>query len=530
MTICDNFDIFHIAKKVILIKKLISSVLIFCLVLYACPVFSSAASVSDFSDVSSSDWFYSPVNFVTSNGMFNGTTATTFSPNSTMTRGMFVTVLGRYGGAPSVSDGTSLGTVTKSDVNMRSDPSANNTKVLYCLQTGTAVSVIGPADDLSEPAYSWYQVKYNGTLGYIRSDLMTVTKNGFTDVPDTSYYCSYVQWAFSSGIAVATGDGIFSPERDITREEICSMLFNYAAYKNYQLNPTLPEASFTDSPSIKPTYAPAVSALQRVGVINGYMDGSFRSGGSATRAEVSAMLMRFIGAIGYKKAVESSTDANGSYIFGTEVPQKAAVGDDYFSDACFIGHSLVCGMQSNFNLPNSDFYARNGATARYFLGQNDFKLPTTHVDESGNTVNDTGTLEQALSQKSYGKVYIMLGINEIAPTETSRQYFYNSMNNIISLVRRTQPNAVVYIMSLTPVSQKCSESHKSENRDTIIDFNIVLKKLCRDTNSYYLNVFDFFCDSNGFFPVGMHKSDWDGIHLLASEYASIKPYLLSHTA
>ncbi|MFB0919844.1 MAG: S-layer homology domain-containing protein, partial [Oscillospiraceae bacterium] len=465
-----------------------------------------------------------------SNGMFNGTSSTTFSPASNMTRGMFVTGLGRYGGAPAVSDGYDLGTITKSDVNMRSNSSTSNTSVLYCLQTGTVVSVISTAKDLSDPAYTWYYVKYNGTLGYIRSDLMTVTENGFSDVSDSAYYCSYVQWAFSSGIASATGDGVFSPERDITREEICSMLYNYAAFKNYQLDPTVPSASFTDSASITAACATAVSAMQRVGVINGYTDGSFRPGGSATRAEVSALLMRFIGAISYKKVVESSTDANGSYIFGTEVPQKAAVSADYFSDACFIGHSLVNGIQNSFGLSSTDFYAVNGATAKYFLGLKDFKLSTTHVDASGSTVNDTGTLEQALSLKQYKKVYIMLGINEIGSADSARQSFYSSMNSIVALVKKTQPNALVYIISLTPVSQKCSESNQNFNRDNVIDFNSVIKQVCHYKNTYYLNVFDLLSDSNGFLPQGAHDlSNWDGIHLIASEYYTIKSYLLSHT-
>ena len=510
-----------------IIKRLISSVLIICLVLLSCPAYSSAAAVSDFSDVHTSDWYYSSVNFVTANGMFNGTSGTSFSPNCTMTRGMFVTVLGRYAGAPAVSDGTSLGTVTKSDVNMRSAPSANNTSVLYCLQTGTVVSVISTAADLSDPTYSWYYVKYNGKLGYIRSDLMTVTETGFSDVSNSTYYYSYVQWAFSSGIAFATGDGTFSPDRDITREEMCSMLYNYAAFKNYQLDPTIPAASFTDSLSVTSSYAAAITALQRVGVINGYVDGTFRPQGCATRAEVSALLMRFIDAISYKKVVESSYDANGNYIFGTEVPQTTVKGTDYFSDACFIGHSLVNGMHNSFGLTGTDFFAVNGATAKYFLGLDSFKLSTTHVDANGNTVNDTGTLEQALSLKQYGKVYIMLGINEISSADSARQSFYTSMSNIVALVKKNQPNAVVYIISLTPVSQKCSESRKGENRDNIIDFNAVLKQLCKDKSTYYLNAFDLSCDSNGFLPVSACMSD--GIHLLSPEYAKLKAYLLSHT-
>ena len=497
------------------------------MVFLVCPVSSSAAVVSDFSDVHAADWFYSSVSFVTQNGMFNGTSASSFSPDGTMTRGLFVTVLGRYGGAPSVSSGTTLGTVTKSDVNLRAAPSSTGTAILAVLKSGTQVEVLNTIADSSDSAYTWYYVKYNGTLGYIRSDLMEVIENGFSDVPASEYYSPYVQWAYSSGIASATGDDTFSPERDITREEICSMLVNYARFKNYQLKSVVSAISFKDSSSISSGCVSAVSAMQQAGVVNGYEDGSFRPKSSATRAEVSKLLMYFINALAYKPVTEACYDSAGNYIFGTELPSKAAVGTDYFSNACFIGHSLVNGMQTSFGLSNTDFYARNSATAKYFLGLSDFTLSTTHLDANGNTVNDTGTLEKALTLKTYGKVYIMLGINEIGSTDASRQSFYTSMSNIITLVRKTQPNAVVYLLSLTPVSQSCSESSASFNRDNIIAFNTVIKQLCKDKKTYYLNVFDLLCNSNGFLPASAGMSD--GIHLLSSEYAKIKTYLLSHT-
>jgi hypothetical protein len=49
--------------------------------------------------VKASDWFYSDVRYVHENGLFNGTSATEFSPSAPMTRGMIVTVLGRLYGA-----------------------------------------------------------------------------------------------------------------------------------------------------------------------------------------------------------------------------------------------------------------------------------------------------------------------------------------------------------------------------------------------------------------------------------------------
>lgn len=505
-------------------KKLVSFVLLFSILLFVCPVNSAAAVVTDFSDVHTTDWFYNYVSLVTQNGMFNGTSKSSFSPDNTMTRGMFVTVLGRYGGAPSVSDGCSLGIVKKSDVNMRSAPSSANTSVVAVLQSGTQLEVIRTAPDLKDPAYTWCYVKYKGTLGYIRSDLMEISESGFSDVSPTAYYNSYVQWAFSSGIASATGDSTFSPERDISREEICSMLYNYADFKNYQLKPSLSPITFLDSYGISSGYASAVSIMQQIGVVNGYEDRSFKPKGSATRAEVSAMLMRFLSAISFKPVAESSYDSTGNYIFGTEVPQKAAVSADYFSDACFIGHSLVNGMHNYFGLSNTDFYAVNGASAKYLLAYDGFELNATHTDDSGNTVHDTGTLSAALPEHSYSKVYIMLGVNEIG---SSSQSFYSNMSALIDLVRKSQPNAVIYLISLSPVSQKCSESRESVNRDNALIFNATIKQLCKDKRTYYLNVFDLLCNSNGFLPENAGLSD--GIHILSSEYAKIKTYLLSHT-
>ena len=61
----------------------------------AAPAAASAAGDNPFTDVLAGSWYASAVDYVRANGFFNGTSATTFEPNGTMTRGMFVTVLGR---------------------------------------------------------------------------------------------------------------------------------------------------------------------------------------------------------------------------------------------------------------------------------------------------------------------------------------------------------------------------------------------------------------------------------------------------
>ncbi|MCD7860997.1 MAG: S-layer homology domain-containing protein [Oscillospiraceae bacterium] len=80
-------------------KRLLSCVLIVALLLSLCAIGVGAATVDDFTDVSPDDWYYGAVSEVTAAGYFNGTSATTFDPQLTMTRAMFVTVLARFDGA-----------------------------------------------------------------------------------------------------------------------------------------------------------------------------------------------------------------------------------------------------------------------------------------------------------------------------------------------------------------------------------------------------------------------------------------------
>ena len=79
-------------------KKFIALLLSGALLVSAAVWPASAASVEQFTDVDSGDWFYTHVDYVAENGLLNGTSQTTFGPEVSMTRGMFVTVLGNMTG------------------------------------------------------------------------------------------------------------------------------------------------------------------------------------------------------------------------------------------------------------------------------------------------------------------------------------------------------------------------------------------------------------------------------------------------
>lgn len=243
-----------------------------------------AVTVGDFSDVNSGDWFYGAVDFVVGRGLFNGTSATMFNPNGRMTRGMFITVLGRYAGVDPSRWLT--GTVNGSGVNLRSGPGTDSS-VVTVLDQGANAAIQGRSGD-------WYQVSTSAGSGYIKADYLTPDYHRFNDVDYGQYYAGYAVWAFEKGVVNGVGtDATFSPDSNVTREQLCTMLSRFASIMGTSLSQSQSAVTFADSGNISSWAADSVSAMQRAGVVQGDASGSFRPRGSATRAETAAMLQRF---------------------------------------------------------------------------------------------------------------------------------------------------------------------------------------------------------------------------------------------
>lgn len=123
-----------------------------------------------------------------------------------------------------------------------------------------------------------------------------VAKHGcpFADVRRGSYYEQAIAWASENGIVTGFDSSTFAPDRAITREQLAAILFRFAAYRGMDavtLRETL--SSFQDQAAIS-VYA--VSALNWA-VGEGLMQGTgdkLEPTGNATRAQVAAMLRRFI--------------------------------------------------------------------------------------------------------------------------------------------------------------------------------------------------------------------------------------------
>ena len=175
-----------------------------------------------FTDVREADWFYDDVVYAYENGLFSGTSDTTFSPNASMTRAMLVTVLYRLEGQPTVSG-----------------------------------------------------------------------RSGFSDVKLNSYYEDAVTWAADNGIVNGTGTTTFSPNANVTREQMAAILYRYAQYKQYGTTASAGLNGFSDAAKVS-TYAKApLSWAVAEKLVNG-SEGRLLPTGNATRAQVAAILHRFV--------------------------------------------------------------------------------------------------------------------------------------------------------------------------------------------------------------------------------------------
>lgn len=183
--------------------------------------------IEKMTDVPSDAWYYDNVAFVLKQGIFVGTSATTFDPQKNITRAQFVTILGRYAGNADTADGETVSTK-------------------------------------------------------------------FNDVDGTAYYASHVAWAVEKEIVQGTSAEEFSPNANITREDMVTMIFRYAEAMEIDLPDGSDQKAFDDDAKIASYARDAVYSLAKAGIIEGVGQNCFAPVNFATRAEAAAMMQRLV--------------------------------------------------------------------------------------------------------------------------------------------------------------------------------------------------------------------------------------------
>ncbi len=184
-----------------------------------------------------------------------------------------------------------------------------------------------------------------------------------------------------------------------------------------------------------------------------------------------------------------------------KVPAQDLPADDaFFDDAAFLGNSLVDGFRLYSGLKTCDVYASTSMTV---LG--------------------AGDLVAQMPAGSYGKVYILLGINEIG---YEADYFCQLYAGLLDKIEASQPEADIYIMSLTPVSQAKSAGG-TFTMERINEYNATLLQLAEDRGLWFIDLVEAMADETGYLPADVTT---DGVHFTADEYLVWLDYLRTHYA
>ena len=118
----------------------------------------------------------------------------------------------------------------------------------------------------------------------------------FSDVSADSYYANAVIWAQQNGIVNGITETEFAPDENITREQIASIMFRYAKYKGYDVSigENTNILSYDDSFDISEYAIPAMQYAAGAGLIKGKTETTLKPKDFATRAEIAAILQRFV--------------------------------------------------------------------------------------------------------------------------------------------------------------------------------------------------------------------------------------------
>lgn len=114
---------------------------------------------------------------------------------------------------------------------------------------------------------------------------------GFADVSN-EWYATAVNWAANVGVVNGYEDSTFQPNTAITREQLAAILMNYAQYKGQDVSARADLNGYTDQPSTWATEAMQWAVAE--GLITGVTNDELQPQSSATRAQVAAILQRFL--------------------------------------------------------------------------------------------------------------------------------------------------------------------------------------------------------------------------------------------
>ncbi len=169
-------------------------------------------------------------------------------------------------------------------------------------------------------------------------------------------------------------------------------------------------------------------------------------------------------------------------------------------DALFIGDSRTVGLLE-YSGVDADFFTSVGMSV-YNIHDNAISVPNV----------GKLTLTELLSNKSYGKIYLMVGINELG---YDLDQTISAYSDLVDSICQMQPNAKLFVQANLHVTEEKSNAHPYITNTAIDAFNGRISKLADGKHIFYLDVNSEFDNVNGALS---EEYTSDGVHLYAKHY------------
>ena len=182
-------------------------------------------NVSNFTDVQTDDWYAEAVAYAVENGLFTGTSDTTFSPNGTMTRGMLVTVLYRQAGEPEASNHNKFVDVSADIWYARAVTWAYDNGIV----NGTGDKTFSPEEPVTREQIATILMRYSDKMGM---DVPETTSGDLSVFGDGDQVSSFalegMRWAVAAQLINGNERNELNPQGNATRAECATILMRWS--------------------------------------------------------------------------------------------------------------------------------------------------------------------------------------------------------------------------------------------------------------------------------------------------------------
>ncbi len=185
---------------------------------------TTQAAPLPFVDVDKSEWYYTAVQYAYENGLFSGTSATTFAPEDTLSRSMVVSVLYRLSGSPSVTDNQSFSDVSTGLWYTDAVNWAAGTSVI----DGVGGNRFAPESDITREQLATILYRYAKNMHL--TDANDAELSRFKDADTVSDWAAEAMvWAVANGLISGTSDTTLSPKDTATRAQFAQIMYQFSA-------------------------------------------------------------------------------------------------------------------------------------------------------------------------------------------------------------------------------------------------------------------------------------------------------------